>query len=130
METLLRDSAARALEQMRARGFDAAQATASEAHEDELNIEDNVPSLLRTTNRQRLALVGIVEGRRAATEVSDLRDDCVRASIDALRATADAAPRDAANRVSTGQRASIMQGPQQSDVALLTTKAAEMLEFF
>lgn len=125
----LRDSAERALALMRARGFDEAQVTAAATRQDELNISDNEPSLLRTTDAHRLALTGIIDGRRAATELTDMGDESMRAGVEALLAAARAAPRDPAYQVSSGQKARIVQGPQEADLALLTSKAREMLDF-
>jgi PmbA protein len=126
----LRDSAEGALALMRARGFDEAQVTASSAHLDEVSIIDTEPNLLRSTDSLRLSLTGIVDGRKAATELSDLGAAAVRDSIDALRAAVSSAPQDSANKVSSGQRARIVQGPQQSDVDLLTGKARELVDYF
>ena len=128
-EISLRSTVEGALALMRARGFDEAQVTASSRRQDEVNIAQNEPSLLRTTDSLRLALVGIVEGRRANTDVSDLREESVREAVDGLLAAARSAPRDPANKVSSGQRARIVQGPQQGDIALLTAKARELVEF-
>jgi PmbA protein len=125
----LRAAAGKALDRMRARGFSQAQATAFSTRQDEVNIALSEPSLLRSTDATRLALVGIVDGRRAATELTDLRDESVQKGVDALFATAQAAPRDEANQVSSGQRARIVQGPQESDVDVLTAKARELLDF-
>lgn len=126
----LRGPAERALALMRSRGFDAAQVTASSKREDELNIADSEPSLLRSTDAGRLALTGIVDGRKAATEITDLGEEAVREAVEALLAAAAAAPRDDANRVSSGQRARIVQGPQEADIELLAAKARELVDFF
>ena len=126
----LREPAERALALMGARGFDASQATASSTREDEINIADGEPSLLRSTDAGRLALTGIVDGRKAATEITDLGEKAVGEAVEALLAAAAAAPRDDANRVSSGQRARIVQGPQEADIELLTEKARELLDFF
>lgn len=126
----LREPAERALALMRARGFDESQATVSSTREDEVNIADGEPSLLRSTDARRLALAGIVDGRKAATEITDLGEDAVREGVEALLAAAAGAPRDDANRVSCGQRARIVQGPREADVDLLTAKARELLDFF
>lgn len=129
MAPVLREKAVSALALMKARGFDQAQVTASSTRQDELNIADNEPSLLRSTDVSRLSLTGIVDGRRASTNLTDMRDEAVRAGIGALLAAAHAAPQDPANRVSSGQKARIVQGPQQADVDLLTAKAREILDF-
>jgi PmbA protein len=125
----LSGAARRALEQMRARGFDQAQATAVAVRQDEVNIARSEPSLLRSTDYRKLALVGIVGGRRAGTEITDLREEAVKEGVELLFAAARSAPSDPANRVSSGERASIVQGPQEADVALLTDKARELLDF-
>jgi PmbA protein len=126
----LRNTAEGALALMRSRGFDAAQATAAATRMDELSILDDEPSLLRSTDSLRMGLVGIVDGRRAATELTDLRPDAVRETIDGLLAVAKAAPRDEANQVSSGQSARIEQGPQASDLELLSAKARELLDHY
>jgi PmbA protein len=125
----LHSAAGRALERMRARGFSDAQVTAVSSRQDEVNLALNEASLLRSTDSTRIALIGIVDGRRAATEITDLREESVQKGVDALFATAEASPRDEANKVSSGQRARIVQGPLESDVDLLTGKARELLEF-
>lgn len=126
----LRESAEGALALMRAGGFDQAQVTASSTRQDELNIADTEPSLLRSTDCSRLALTGIVGGRKAATEVTGLDGDALREGVRALMAAAAAAPRDEANKVSSGQSARIVQGPQEADIDLLTGKVRELLDFF
>ena len=125
----LRNAATKALEQMRARGFEQAQVTAVATRQDEVNIAHGEASLLRSTDSRRMGLVGIVDGRKAATELTDLRDEAVREGVEALFAAASTSPRDEANKVSSGQKARIVQGPQESDVALLTDKARELIEF-
>ena len=127
--TLLHDAAERALALMRTHGFDGAQVTASLTTQDEVNISHNEPSLLRSTEVRRLALLGLVDGRKASTELSDFDADAVRQRIAGLYADASSAPQDAANAVSGGQRARIVQGPQQGDLGLLADKAAELLAF-
>lgn len=125
----LHDAARRALAALASRGFDQAQATASQAMLTELNIDTNRPALLRSTNTRRLALVGITDGRRAATEISDDSDAAIGSAVNALHADARAAPPDAAHGVSAGQRASIVQGPLACDTPLLADKVAELLEW-
>src|SRR5690606_25532125 len=92
-----------ALALLESRGFDEAQVTLSTVRQDEVNIAQGEPNLMRSTDASRLALVGILGGRRASTELSDLDEDAVRAAVDGLLAAARAAPVDAANRVSSGQ---------------------------
>ena len=127
--TLLHDTAEQALALMHAQGFDHAQVTASLTTQDEVNIAHNEPSLLRSTEVRRLALLGLVDGRKASTELTDFDAEVVRRRIAGLYADASSAPQDAANAVSSGQRARIVQGPQQGDLGLLADKAAELLAF-
>ena len=125
----LQGTAERALALMLAQGFEQAQTSARLSQLTEINIELNRPSLLRSTQTQRLALLGIVGGRKAATELSDLSPAALREGVAALHADAAGAPADEANTVSSGQHAQIVQGPQEADVDLLAAKVQELLDF-
>ena len=127
--TNLQQAAASALALMTGAGFDHAQVTASHVQLDELNVNHNEPSLLRSTQAWKLSLRGIVDGRTASTELADLAPDAMRAGAARLFADAGSAPRDEANAVSSGQHARIVQGPQQADLDLLAGKIGEMLAF-
>lgn len=127
--TALQRVADQALAAMAAAGFDQAQVTAARARQSEVNIAHDEPSLLRSTDTQVLSLLGIVDGRMATTELVDWSADGMRERIAGLFEDARSAPQDAANAVSTGQRATIMQGPQQPDLDLLTGKAAELMAY-
>jgi PmbA protein len=129
MLQLLQDAAEQALALMRQQGFEHAQVDAMATALHELNIAHDEPSLLRSTRQRRLALLGIVDGRKASTELTEFAPETLAARIAALRTDAMAAPRDDANAVSAGQRARIVQGPQQADAALLGDKVAELLAF-
>jgi PmbA protein len=96
---------------------------------DELNVAHNEPSLMRSTESAKLMLLGIVDGRMASTEVSELGTDAVRERIAGLFNDAQSAPRDDANAVSSGQKARIVQGPQQADRDILAGKVSELLAF-
>jgi PmbA protein len=126
---LLQDTAQQALAQMRAAGFGHAQVTASHADLDELNVNLNEPSMLRSTASRKLSLMGIVDGRMASTEMADLNPDAIRARVAALYADAISAPQDESNAVSAGQHARIVKGPQEADLDLLAAKMGELLEF-
>ncbi len=125
----LHEAAERALGLMRGQGFEHAQASASASLEDELNIAHNQASLLRSTEARKLALLGLIDGRKASTEVSDWSDSGLRASIRALFASAASAPQDAANAVSAGQRARIEQGPLSGSNDVLADKVGELLAY-
>jgi PmbA protein len=125
----LHEKAAHALERMRDAGFDDAQVTAVHSRLDELAVAHNEPTMLRSTEGHKLALLGIVDGRVASTELTQLDNDAVRDRIAALFADARSAPQDDANAVSSGQHARIVQGPQESDRELLASKTRELLAF-
>lgn len=128
-DSLLLDTAERALALMRAQGFHHAQVGASRTRHDEVNFAHDEPSLLRSTATQKLSLLGIVEARKASTELTSFDEPVLRERIAALHADASSAPRDDANAVSAGQRAEIVQGPQAGDRDLLADKVRELLDF-
>ena len=126
----IQDTAERALARMRRQGFDEAQVGASVTVLTELNLNHNEPSLMRSTEQHKLSLLGIVDGRKASTELGNPGDDeAVRERIASLFADAGSAPHDEANAVSGGQRVDIVQGPQAADEALLADKVRELLLF-
>lgn len=129
MNSTLQIAAENALALMHSQGFEHAQASASVTLLDELNIADNEVSLMRSTEAQKISLLGLVDGRKASTELSEFEPDALRGRIKSLFDDAMGAPQDPANAVSANQRARISQGPQQADLTLLADKAAELLEF-
>jgi len=125
----LRDTGERVLRLMRSRGFDDAQVVVLATHLTECNIAFNEPSLLRSLDSRRLMLTGLVDGRKASTELTDFDDEAVRRGVSELFRDAATAPQDAANAVSSGQQASIEHGPQASDPAVLADAVRELLDF-
>src|SRR5262245_50868461 len=105
----LQDTAEQVLLLMRKQGFEQAQLDVSHVRQDEVNINHNEPSLLRSTESRRLAITGLVDGRKASAALTDLSAEAIRARVQSLYADAAAAPQDAANAVSSGQRARIEQ---------------------
>lgn len=128
-----RDMAEQALQWMSVQGFDAAQVDVSRRQVLELNIANNEPSLMRSAEQHQLGLAGLVDGRRAATELTDLREAAVRQAVAELHAQAAMAPRDEAHAVSSGQRARIVKGDVDADEAALGPRLAglvgELLDF-
>ena len=117
-----------ALGWMRSAGFEHAQVTASRLARDEVNISHNEASLMRSTEAGKLALLGIVGGRRASAELAELDDAvAVRARIEALFAGAASAPVDDANAVSSGQQASIEKGPLHADADAIAGAVEHLL---
>ena len=86
--TQLKDVAEQALALMRAQGFDAAQVSSMLTQQDELNIADNEISLMRSTASQKVALLGLKDGRKASTELSDFALSALAERIQSLFADA------------------------------------------
>lgn len=128
-DTLLQSTAEHALKAMRRQGFEHAQVSASTTAQDEVNVNHNEPSLLRSTETIKLSLLGIIDGRMASAELADFTAEAVDARIAALFDDAKAAPQDDANAVSSAQSANIVQGPQEADLDLLASKVQELLRF-
>ncbi|MCF8159981.1 MAG: hypothetical protein K9J76_04725 [Polaromonas sp.] len=125
----LQHIAEQALAALNQQGADASQATVSRLALTELNITRNEPSLLRSTQNHKLGLVGIWDGRKASTELSDLSAESLAAAARTLRADAAAAPQDSAHAVSGGQRTAITRGPLEADLNALTDAARDILDF-
>ncbi|HVZ45583.1 MAG TPA: metallopeptidase TldD-related protein [Ramlibacter sp.] len=125
----LQAHAEQALAMMRAAGFDDAQVTATRLDLDELNVNHNEPSLLRSTSSAKLSLMGIVDGRMASTETTQFDAESMRECAEALFADAKSAPQDAANAVSRGQSARIVQGPQEGSRDMLARTVKDLLDY-
>lgn len=123
------NAAEQALAALRQRGFDHAQVTVSDTRRCELNLAHNEPSLLRSNETRRLAATGIVGGRRASAEGSDLSADGVALLVDELWTSAGSAPPDEANAVSTGQQLSVAKGPREADPTALATALRTLLDW-
>jgi PmbA protein len=121
--------AERALGKMTEQGFDSALVCTHVGQQDELNIAISEASLLRSTEDHSLELTGIVDGRKAATSLTDLSDGSVDQAIAGLIERAQLAPQDDANAVSSGETANVVHGPQDCDLEILAVKAQELLDY-
>lgn len=121
--------ARRALERMLRAGFDDALVTASITRQQEVNLALNQPDMLRSTELHSLTLWGLVDGRKATAELSDLGDDALEARLPGLLADAASAPQDEAHAVSEGQQAQLAQGPMQADLDALAGSVSALLAF-
>jgi PmbA protein len=128
-DPLLRAQAERVLGWLREQGFDQAQVSAGTHRQCELNVAHDEASLMRSTEQSRLSLLGVLDGRRASAELGSFEEDTVRRAVAELFDAARAAPQDAANVVSAGQHARIVQGPLEPDTAALADTMAGLLEF-
>ena len=125
----LQHIAEQALAALKSEGADASQATVNTSALTELNITHSEPSLLRSTQSHKLSLVGIWDGRKASTDLSDLSPESLTAAARALRGDAEAAPQDSAHAVSSGQHTAITRGPLDTDLAALTDATHDILDF-
>lgn len=112
---------------MRSQGFDAAMVEASAHTLVELNVAHDEPALMRSTERHKLSLLGLLDGRRASTEIGDLGDEAVASAVADLLAAARSAPQDDANAVSAGQVADLHQGPIDADPVAMAETMADLL---
>lgn len=121
--------AADTITRMQEAGFDAAQVDVGLSAQDELNIAHNAPSLLRSTEDQTMALIGIVDGRRASTTLTELDDASIARAVGELLDNARSSPQDDGNAVSAGEQGNFEQGPLQGDREILVAKVEEILSF-
>jgi len=125
----LQSSAEQALALMRQQGFEHAQVSVSCTHRHEVCVAHNEASLLRSTQSNKLRLTGLLDGRRADIEGGELDPQSLQALVQALWVSAAAAPQDAANAVSSAQRAEVTRGPQQADTGMLADAMRELLDW-
>ncbi len=123
----LHDKAEQTLALMRGQGFDDAMVEVSEHALVELNVAHDEPALMRSTERQKLSLLGLLDGRRASTELDDLGAEAVARAVADLLAAARSAPQDAANAVSAGQSTALSQGPMDADATAMADAMAALL---
>ncbi len=100
----VREAAEQALQLMRRQGFDHAQVSVQKLRRSEVCVAHNEASMLRSTAAHKVQLVGLLDGRRAASEASAMDSDSVQTQVQELWANIASAPQDAANAVSSGQR--------------------------
>jgi PmbA protein len=122
-------AAEQVLAALRQRGFDHAQVTVSDTRRCELNLAHNEASLLRSNESRKLSATGIVGGRRASAEGSDLSADGVALLIDELWTSAGSAPPDDANAVSAGQQLRVAKGPREADPTALAAALRTLLDW-
>lgn len=117
-----------ALAAFRAAGAEG-QAAARRTALREIAIAHDEPALLRSTATEALALVALVDGRRAATEVATLDAGAIARAVADLVGEARSAPRDEAHALSAGQRATVARGPREADLDAMAERTRELLAF-
>lgn len=103
-------TAQRAMELMQAQGFEHAQVHVTSLRRSEVCVAHNEASLLRSTAGYKLQLVGLLDGRRAASEASSIDAENLQATVQELWVNVASAPQDPANAVSAGQRLDHVRG--------------------
>lgn len=118
-----------ALHRMQSAGFDDCHVSVTISRQDELNIAHNEASLLRSTESYGIALLAILDGRKASVTLTDITDNAIAEEIKGLAERVESAPQDEANAVSVNQIGHFEQGPLESNLDILAEKANELLEF-
>ena len=103
-------TAQQAMELMQVQGFEHAQVHVTSLRRSEVCVAHNEASLLRSTAGYKLQLVGLLDGRRAASEASNIDTENLQATVQELWASVASAPQDPANAVSAGQRLDHVRG--------------------
>jgi PmbA protein len=125
----LQTSAEQALQGMRRQGFEHAQVSVSRSERHEVCVAHNEASLLRSALSHKVQLTGLLDGRRAGIEGSELDAQSVQALVQGLWASVAAAPQDDANAVSVAQSAQVTRGPQEADTGALADAMRELLDW-
>ncbi len=133
---LVHDTAQQALQLMRQQGFEHAHVSVNALRRSEVCVAHNEASLLRSTAGYKVQLVGLLDGRRAASEGSSIELRSLQATVADLWSSVASAPQDEANAVSAdqglqhvrGQAAGVAAAPTdvlaQAMADLLTWRAA------
>jgi PmbA protein len=121
--------AQQALSTLRSAGYAQAQVRVVESELSELNIAHNAPSLLRSTLTQRVQLVGLLDGRRNATDVGSFDEQILAEAARKLFEDGSSSPSDPAHSLPAQQRGRLVQGPQAADADVLAAKVQELLDW-
>ena len=125
----MKDIAAYAVEAMVKAGADKASCTAESGRKDELNVENNKFSLLRTLFEDELSLKAIKGGRKGTIKVNKLDKESIDKAIEECLSLADSAVPDAAEDIAPleeNKNFSRMVGG--ADMAKLFARSKELLE--
>jgi len=110
-------------------GFEDAHVSISETSLDELNIQHDRASLLRSNHGMQLKLTGLFDNRKSSTVVSECSENFIRQAATTLFKDVQTVPQDEANFVSAQQSLNVVKGPQSSDTTVLARTASELLRF-
>ncbi len=119
-----------ALRQMRSVGFDKSHCTLSFDDKQELNVENDRISLLRSGQDQELFLTGIKAQRQASISISSMDEHSINNAIADLLEMAEGSQADAAYDIAPAQPAeSFTVGPQRADLDLMYDRLSEFLGY-
>ena len=110
----LHATAEQVLALMRRQGFDAAQVGVSRQHRHELCVAHNEASLLRSALSGKVQLVGLLDGRRADSEGSELDADHLDVLVKGLWASVASAQRSPTPRAQKKMRR-LMPPPETAE---------------
>ena len=118
------------LEQMKKAGFDYSHCTLNHDEKQELNVENDRISLLRSGQDQELFVVGIKDQRKASISISGMKPADIDAAIDELLLMAEGSEPDEAYAISPFQSAESFElGPKQADLDLMYDRLDEFLGY-
>ncbi len=111
-------------------GADAASVRWSRTDKQELNVEWDEVSLLRSTHEQNLQLVALADGKRGMLRANDLTPDATKRSIEDVIEMARSSRADDANAVAEGGApARFESGPAEADLDAMHDRLVEFLRW-
>lgn len=110
-------------------GFDQAGVNVLLKESDELNVANNVPSLLRSTQSLELTLTGISDGRKASAKTTQYDEHAITLAIEELKRSSISSTKDDAYQLSEGEQSEYIIGPQHSDTQALISATKELMEY-
>ena len=116
-------------EELRGYGADKAQCRVSNAQKQELNVENNRITLMRTTFDDAVTLTAIRNQKRGVLSVGSRETDALREACRTVMELSDACPEDDAYDIAAREEGadSFSDGPEQGDRALLLYRLEELL---
>ena len=118
------------LEQMAIAGFDSSHCALNQDEKQELNVENDRISLLRSGQDQELFIAGIKGQRKASVSISDMNREAIDAAIGELLVMAEGSEPDEAYAISPFQEAETFAlGPETADLNLMYDRLDEFLTY-
>lgn len=118
------------LEQMKKAGFDHSHCTLNHDEKQELNVENDRISLLRSGQDQELFIVGIKDQRKASISISGMKTKNIDAAINELLVMAESSEPDEAYAIAPFQEAETFElGPESADLDLMYDRLDEFLGY-